>query len=237
VTGFSRGGALVETALVVGIALMVLLSTLQLGALGFKQTAQDGAVFVAAHTYAQSPALGVPRATSAANSAFGTVPASAITVTPIGSVVTATVSTTASAPSVPGAPSSITLRSGATERFPSSGTPGAFSVTATLSNYRNANGTPTASHPLVVAQPGLPSGNCDQTGENEGCTGNHQYSGPAYTGPSAEYNCRLAAYNGLTFPSSRPKGRLAGPGTDWDPASSTSPLNAIYTWDGGTGCA
>ena len=234
-TGLSRGGALVETALSIGVVLTLLLGTLQLGVLGFKQIAQDGAVFVAAHTYAESPSLGVPRATTAANSVFDTIPAGSIAVAPSGSTVTATASTTGAVPSIPGAPSTIALQSGAAERFVASGTPGAFSVTGTLSNYRNASGTATPTYPILVAQPGLPSGNCDQTGVNQGCTGNHQYSGPTYTGPAAEWNCRVAAYNAVSFPSNRPKSGT-GPGSVWDPASANSPLNAIYLRDGGTGC-
>lgn len=235
-TGFSRGGALIETALTMGVVLIVLLAAVQLSIVGFKQAAQDGAVFVAARTYAQSPVSGVARATSAANSVFDTVPSSSIAVAPGVTFVTATSASTASAPTVPGAPASISLRSGATERIATAGTPGAFSATSTLTNYRDASGTPTTTHPIVPAQPGLASGNCDQTGQNQGCTGNHQYSGPAYTGPTAEFDCRLAGFKALTFPSTRPKGNGTGPGSVWDPASSSSPLATIYGWDGTHGC-
>ena len=236
-TGFSRGGALIETALTMGVVLIVLLATVQLSIVGFKQTAQDGAVFVAARTYAQSPVSGVPRATTAATSVFDTIPSSSIVVAPSATFVTATAAGTASAPTVPGAPATISLKSGATERIAAAGTAGAFSATATLSNYRDASGTATATHPLIPAQPGLIAiGNCDQTGQNQGCTGNHQYSGPLYSGPTAEYDCRLAGFKSFTLPASRPHGAGTGPGSTWDPASTSSPLNAIYGWDGTHGC-
>jgi hypothetical protein len=234
-TGFSRGAALIEAALTVGIVLTLLLGAVQIGVLGFTQSAQDGAVFVAAHTYAQRPASGTSRATTAANSVFDAVPSSGIAMAPSGSLVTATAAATGSAPSIPGAPVSISLLSGATERFVGAGTAGGFAAVSTLTNYRDASGTPQTTHPLVPAQPGLASGGgCDQTGGNQGCDGNHQHVD--YTGPSAEFDCRLAAYNALVFPSQRPTGNGTGPGSVWDPASSSSPLNPIYGWDSSTSC-
>ena len=236
-SGLARGGALIETALTLGVVLMLLLGTLQFGALGVKQIAQDGAAFVAARTYAQSPASGVTRATGAANGAFGSVPQAGIAVTPATGTVTATIASTMQTPSIPGSPPSVSLRSGSTERVsPQAVSPGTFSATNVLSNYRDASGAPGATHTLIVAQPGLPSGNCDQTGGNAGCDGNHVHVDYSSYGTAGEWNCRLAAY-ALTFPSSRPKGSGTGPGSVWDPASSSSPLNAIYQWDTGTGCA
>jgi Flp pilus assembly protein TadG len=234
-TAASRGGALVETTLMMGVVLILLLGAVELGIVAFRQTAQDGAVFVAAHTYAQSPVSGVPRATSAASSVFDTIASSAIAVTPAGSLVTATTSGTESAPSLPGAPASIPMRSGATELLRNTGAAGGFTSVATLSNYRNASGTPLTTHPLIAGQPGLPStGGCDQTGGNQGCDGNHVHVD--YPGLTAEWDCRLAAYNGLTFPSQRPRGSGTGPGSPWDPASSSSPLYSIYGWDAGSSC-
>jgi Flp pilus assembly protein TadG len=237
VTGLARGGALIETALTLGVVLMLLLGTFQFGALGVKQIAQDGAAFVAARTYAQSPASGVTRATGAASGAFGSVPQSGIVVTPASGTVTATIASAMQTPSIPGSPPTISLRSGATERIaPLATSPGAFSATNVLSNFRDASGVPLATHALSVAQPGLPSGGCDQTGGNAGCDGNHQHVDYGGFGTAAEWNCRLAAY-ALAFPSQRPKGAGTGTHSVWDPASSTSPLYAIYQWDTGTGCA
>jgi hypothetical protein len=236
VRSLSRGGALIETALTLGVVLMILLGALQFGVLGFKQIAQDGAAFVAAHTYAQSPSSGIARATGAASGAFDAVPAASIAVTPNGGTVTATVTSTVQTPSIPGSPASVSVRSGATERLPAAAaTPGAFSATNVLSNYRDASGVPKATRALVVGQPGLVSGGCDQTGGNAGCDGNHVHVD--YPGLFGEWNCRLSAYTAIVFPSQRPKGTGTGRGTAWDPASPTSPLYTIYSWDSGYGCA
>ncbi|HEY0382350.1 MAG TPA: hypothetical protein VGC72_09135 [Candidatus Elarobacter sp.] len=236
-SGLSRGGALVETALTIGVVLVVLLGTLEFGVLGFKQIAQDGAVFVAAHTYAQSPASGTARATTAANSAFDAVPASSIAVASNGTTVTATVASTVQTPDIPGSPSGVSVRSGATERLsaPATTAAGAFTAANVLSNYRDASGVPKATRSLVVAQLGLVSGGCDQTGGNQGCDGNHVHVD--YPGMFGEWNCRLVAYSALVFPSTRPHGTGTGKGSVWDPATATSTLYTIYQWDGGTGCA
>ncbi|MDB5026332.1 MAG: hypothetical protein JWO66_21 [Candidatus Eremiobacteraeota bacterium] len=233
--GLSRGGALVETALSLGLVLLILLGTLQFGVIGFRQIAQDGAAFVAAHTYAQSPTSGTARATTAASSAFDAITGSAIAVTPSSGAVTATIASTMTAPSIPGSPAAISVRSGATERISAPAvSAGAFSATNVLSNFRDASGVPAPTHSVVVAQPGLPAGGCDQTGGNAGCDGNHQHVD--YPGTYGEWSCRLAAYSGVTFPSQRPKGSGTGPGSVWDPASSSSPLYSIYQFDTGKGC-
>ncbi len=249
-TGFSRGAALVETAFSIGIAMIVLLATMQLGALGFKQSTQDGAAFVAAHTYAQSPVSGVARATTAANSVFGTIPTAGIAVAPASASVTATIATTASAPSIPGAPAAIGLRSGATERVtPLAGTLGAFTSTDVLTNYRDASGNPAVNRPLGIAQPGLPQqSNCDNynwdgygwgdDGEGYcGCDWNYYYY--YYTGPFAEWSCRQATYAGLAFPSTRPHSGYytTGPYSVWDVTMSWSPLYVVYGWDDGRACS
>jgi len=249
-TGFSRGGALVETALSIGIAMTVLLGTMQLGALGFKQSTQDGAAFVAAHTYATSPTSGVSRATTAANSVFATIPTAGIGVAPATASVTATIATTASAPSIPGAPAAIGLRSGATERItPAMGSLGAFVVSNVLSNYLDAWGNPVANRPMGVGQPGLPQkSNCDNEswggygwgddGQGScGCDWNYYYYN--YTGPFAEWNCRQATYSGLSLPSSRPHPGffVTGPYSAWDVTMSYSPLYTIYGWDDGRACS
>ncbi|GAC1576510.1 MAG: hypothetical protein NVS3B7_09450 [Candidatus Elarobacter sp.] len=229
----SRGSALVETALTVGVVLMMLLGTVQFGVLGFRQIAQDGAAFVAARTYAQTPAAGATSAATTANGAFDAIPSSTIAVVPSGTTVTATVASTMQTPSLPGSPPTVSLRSGATGRLPGPAVlPGAFAVTSVLSNFRSAAGVPAPTRIFVVAQPGLPPFNCDQSGGNIGCDGAHVHID--YPGRFGEWNCRMATYAGLTFPALRPPG---GPGTVWDPASATSPLSAIYSWDSGMGCA
>lgn len=234
--GLSRGGALVETALTVGVVMMVLLGTVQFGVIGFRQIAQDGAAFVASHTYAQSPSSGTTRATTAAGAAFDAVPSSTIAVAPAGTTVTSTVASSMQAPSIPGSPATVAVRSGATERLLAEATSaGAFAATNVLSNYHDAAGVSKPTRALVVAQAGLKASGCDQTGGNAGCDGNHQHVD--YPGSYGEWNCRLAAYSGLSFPSTRPKGSGTGTGSVWDPAVSSSPLYTIYSWDSGLACA
>jgi Flp pilus assembly protein TadG len=215
----SRGAALVETALALGIVLTVLFGTMQLGILGFVQTAGDGAAFVAAHTYAQNPTLGGSYATSTAIHVFDKIPATAITVTPQGGTVTVTTATTASGITVPGAPATVALQSTATERVPSAAgaTPVPFAASGTLKSYRTASGVANAAHPLVPAQ---------TLGTGHGVNG--QFT---------EWLCRDGVYSGISFPAHRPTGAAAGPNTFWDPTWHSSPLAQIYAWDLGTTCA
>ncbi|HEY0613345.1 MAG TPA: TadE family protein [Candidatus Elarobacter sp.] len=219
--GLSRGTALVETTLALGIVLMVLFGTLQFGLLGFTQAAQDGAAFVAARTYALNPAGGTASAASSASSVFDAVAPSAIAVAPNASAgtVTASVTSTQSGVSVPGAPSSVTLRSRATERIPAaaSAAAGAFGALATLTNYRDASGIAHAGYTIGLAQ-----------------TFN---AGHGKNGRFAEWYCRAGVYSGLSFPSKRPTGSSAGRGSAWDPTDCNSFLSAIYDWDSGSTCA
>jgi Flp pilus assembly protein TadG len=219
VNGSCRGTALIETALTIGIVLVVLFGSVQLGILGFTQTAGDGAAFVAAHTYAQNPASGTAYAKSAATGVFDKIPASAITVTPQGGTVTATAATTANGIDVPGAPATVALQSSATERVPSApgSTPPPFAASGTLKNYRDASGVANPAHPIVVAQ---------TIGTGHGSNGRFK-----------EWFCRGGVYSGLSFPSHRPTGSAAGPNTFWDPAWCSSPLAQIYAWDSGKTCA
>jgi hypothetical protein len=61
---FARGTALVETALSVGVSLLLVLGAAQMALIGYTQISADGAAFIAAHTVAQNPsANGVNAAT------------------------------------------------------------------------------------------------------------------------------------------------------------------------------
>jgi hypothetical protein len=208
-----------ETALTIGIVMIVLFATVQFGVLGFTQAADDGAAFVAAHTYAQNPALGTSYAVTTATGVFDKVPAAAIAVTTQSGIVTARASATGGGISVPGAPATVALTSSATERIPveHQAAQGAFSVSGTLSNYRNASGLANPAHPLVIAQT--------------------QGTGHGVHGRFAEWFCRQGVYGGISFPAQRPIGAAAGPNTLWDPSWHSSPLAAIYAWDTGTTCA
>lgn len=216
---YCRGTALIESTLTIGIVMIVLFGSLQFGILGFLQTAGDGAAFVAAHTYAQSPGLGTGHAAGVATGVFTKIAPSALAFTTQGGVVTASTTSSAQGIAVPGAPAAVSLRSSATERLATStGAPATpFSVTAMLTNYRSASGIADPAHRLGLAQI-----------ENAGNGKNGRY---------ADWYCRQKVYAALSFPAARPTGSAAGPGTFWDPASSNSPLAQIYAWDTGATCA
>ena len=141
----NRGTALVETAFVMGIVLMIVFGGIQLAVLAFTQAGQDGAAFTAAHAYAANPGAGVAGAQAAAHGIFSHVPISAIAVTPAGSGVSATVTGTAQGLPVPGTPSTFALNAVAAEPM-GSATPGPsatlypFAVASTLSNYYTTPG-------------------------------------------------------------------------------------------------
>jgi hypothetical protein len=231
----ARGTALVETAFVMGIVLMIVFGGIQLSVLAFTQASQDGAAFTAAHAYAANPGAGVAGATAAAHGIFSHVPASAITVTPAGTGVSATVTGSAQGLPVPGTPSTFTLNAVAAEPLGSATpAPGAtqypFAVTATLSNYYTPAGASKPSYSIGLAQTFV-SRNCDATGGNQGCDGNHQYSGNGTTLRFAEWTCRGGLYSQIAPPST------GSTSNAWfDPTNSGSALHAIYLWDaaGGT---
>jgi hypothetical protein len=51
----SRGAALVETALTIGVSLLIVLGAAQMALIGYTQISADGAAFIAAHTAASNP--------------------------------------------------------------------------------------------------------------------------------------------------------------------------------------
>jgi hypothetical protein len=208
---------MLETALTIGVVLIVLFGTLQLGILGFTQTSDDGAAFVAAHVYAQNPTRGSTYATAQAAAVFTKIPAAGITVTTSNGIVTATAASTADGIHVPGAAATVSMQSSAGERVPVApgASPGPFSVAATLSNYRNASGTANVNYAIKIAQT--------------------RNSGGEYFGNFGEWLCRAVVYANLAFPSSRPHSG-GGPNTFWDPAWHSSPLAQIYGWDSGLTC-
>ena len=75
---FSRGAALPETAVVLGVALTLIFGTFELGLIGFTQLSSDGAAFVAAH----AAVLGNDSAAAIA-APFPHIPSSAVNIKPI----------------------------------------------------------------------------------------------------------------------------------------------------------
>lgn len=215
----ARGAAMAETALTMGLVSMLLFGTIQLALLGYAQISQDGAAFIAARAYAQNPAGGLAYARSAAAGVFEGVSANSIGLTTQGRTVTSGVTSTASGLPAPGAPSTVTVNGGATEPMLATpapnATPGAFSVTATLSNYRTAAGTlPSTPYGISIAQT--------------------FYGGNGHNGRFAEFYCRASVYAGISFPAQRPTALTPAQAQRWDPTQSSSPLYQVYQWDTGT---
>ena len=133
----NRGTALVETAFVMSIVLMILFGSIQLSVLAYTQISQDGAAFVASRTYAQDPAAGTAGAATAAHTVFSHVPAAAIVVTPSASAVSVVVTGTSTGLPVAGSPATFAVNAHVNEPR-GAATPGPsataypFSATATL---------------------------------------------------------------------------------------------------------
>ncbi|MEA2785058.1 MAG: hypothetical protein QOF71_1162 [Candidatus Eremiobacteraeota bacterium] len=212
----SRGTAVVETAFVMSLVLMVLFGGVQLALIAFTQTSQDGAAFVAARAYAANPSAGAVSADTAAHAIFPHVPLAAFVVTPAAGQVSVTIAQTANGLPVPGSPASFGIGSIASEPFASpSGAP--FAVTATLSNFYTTPGDNGAAAGLLRPRPIL-------TAQTFG-TGN------GINGRFTEWYCRQGVYGGLNIPTT-----TAGAGSFFDPMKAASALHQIYAWDTGATC-
>ena len=230
----SRGTAVVETAFVMSLVLMVLFGALQLSVLAFTQTSQDGAAFVAARAYAENPSAGAAPAEAAAHAIFPHVPVSVFALAPSTGRVSVTIVEGANGLPVPGTPTAFALNSIASEVF-GTANGGPFGVTAMLQNFYTTPGDNGAtagllqSHSLVFAQ-------------TFGISPASRY---------AEWYCREAVYAALHMPTTTAKdqnceqygqhtGNCGGDGQSgsfFDPMRSGSDLHPIYTWDTGTTCA
>lgn len=211
-----RGTALVETALTLGVVLMVMFGTIQLSVLTFMQTAGDGAAFIAARAYAQNSGGGATYAQNAAHAVFGHVPAASIVVAPAGAAVTVNVTGSVNGLPVPGSPATLPVRSSVSEPI-AAGTPAAtatiypFSASSTLKNYYTAGSVANAAYAIGLAQTFAP--------------------GHGVNGRFAEWYCRSAAYAAVKLPISAKASDASNFFNDPKVADITHPLNAIYRWD------
>jgi Flp pilus assembly protein TadG len=85
-----RGAALPETALVMGLFFLLLFGSLNMAFLGFNQMQADGATYVAARAAAANPSSAPSAAASAVAAVFPKIPAGAVVVTQVGSMMQAT---------------------------------------------------------------------------------------------------------------------------------------------------
>jgi hypothetical protein len=219
-----RGVALPETALVIGLSMLVILGAAQMTIIGYSQVAADGAAFTAAHARAANPAAAL-NGTTAAISVFPQFVASNFT-TP--SPAPANISQSQVTKSVggfsllPGGRATFNVRGSDVEYAPAqtSATPApfAFSVSATL--YNDCDPTGNCS---------LPSNVSIWLAQNPG-SGN----GNGVNGIFSEWQCHQKYYASVNWPATRPSNYSTINGTNLDPKTHGTAENNIYSWDGGS---
>ena len=213
-----RGSVLPETALTIGLALLLVLGAAQVAIIGYSQVSADGAAFVAAHVRANNAGADAAAAATTAFPQFA--PTSAIAAPPVvaqmqQAVVTKTVG---GFMLLPGAAANYPL-TGADVEFSSvtaSPQPFSFGASATLANYCPSQGgcVLPSSYSMYVAQ-------------SVNVTGN----GNGWNGPFAEWRCHQQYFASLNFPGTRPTGGLYR--STYDPNNSKGVESPIYSWDGG----
>jgi hypothetical protein len=219
----TRGTALPETALTIGLALLVVLGAAQMAIIGYTQISADGAAFIAAHTRAQNPsANGITTATGVfsqfSSSNFSTP-------SPSPSMIPMSVSKTLPGFSLmPGLASTYTVTGKDVEYAPAGGAatpaPFSFSNNATLLNYCDPHGNCflPATYTMYLAQ-GVGNGN-----------------GNGANGIFSEWRCHQKYFASVNWPATRPQGgynnSIKGDKT-LDPYTSSSVEGNIYGWDSG----
>jgi hypothetical protein len=217
-----RGSALPETAIVLGLSLMLMLAAVQSTILGYAQVSADGAAFVAAHTSAIDAASGATSAsangTSAVNSSYPNLNPDSTVLSSGTNVAQATVTKSVDGfAMIPGLATSYQLNGSDAEFSPAGGSSPqdfSFSIDAQLNNYCPDSGdcTPRA---IWLAQ-----------------YVDTKANGNGWNGPFAEWRCHQQYYAALNWPQNRPLGGLQG--SSYDPESSKSLEAPIYGWDTGT---
>lgn len=218
----TRGAVMVETALTVGLSLLLVLATAQMALIGYSQLSADGAAYVAARAGVVDPSASPA---SVAHSVFSGIAASNIQATPGTQTYQTTVKQSVPGFSLlPGVASTYTV-SGADVEFapspPPNNTPAfSFGANATLFNY--CTGSPCvlpSNHGMYLAQNLTSGGN----GKN---------------GQFAEWYCHDGYFDSLlkAFPSTRPQYGIT-PGSSLDMNSSGTTEHEIYSWDTGAACS
>lgn len=215
----TRGTALPETALTIGLALLLVLGAAQMALLGYTQISADGAAFVAAHTQAENPsANGVTEATTVFNN-FNSSDFS----TPSPSPSMAPYSVTKSMNGfslMPGLASSYSVTGKDVEYAPNGGgatpAPFQFSIpTEYLKNYCDYKGNCNSNYVMYLAQ-GVNNGN-----------------GNGVNGTFSEWQCHQQYYAKVNWPNAYPSWASIQ-GSKLDPTQNNSTENSIYGWDSGT---
>lgn len=217
-----RGSTIPEMAIVAGVGLMLFFGAVRLALIGYYQIMSDGTAFVAARTYAQNPDAGQGNAQTAALKIFPRMPSSGLSMSVVQNTVSSTATQQTQGLMIPGAASTVNFNSVTTERVgatsPSvTATPYPFTISATLVNYRFANGNGKPKYTISIAD-----------GSDISTTGSGS------NGRFGEWKCRAGVYSTINLPATRPTD--GGPGSNWDPNTARSPVNQIYQWDSGRTC-
>lgn len=214
-----RGTATVETALTIGLSLLLVLGTAQMAIIGYEQISADGAAFIAAHATVADPSA---KAASVANSVFNSIPVANINASLGSGTAQATANRTVTGfPLMPGLASSYNV-SGADVEYAPSPPPGntptfAFGASAVLTNY--CVGSPCvfpSNYNIYLAQTIVPGGS-------------------GINGQFTEWACHDQDFVALEsdFPATRPSpASIAGTALDMTTPGSTE--NNIYEWDDGS---
>lgn len=217
-----RGTALPETALTIGLSLLLVLGAAQMAVIGYTQLSADGAAFIAAHAQAQNPAA---NGQTVAHGVFSNVDVGDFTSpSPLPSMVPMNVAKSVAGFSLmPGLASTYSVTGKDVEYAPT-GTgatpaPFAFSNSGTLLNYCDATGKSCslpANYSMYLAQ-GVGNGN-----------------GNGVNGIFSEWRCHQQYFAKVNWPSTRPKNFKAIQGDKvMDPTTPSSIEGNIYGWDTG----
>lgn len=163
---YSFGTALVETALSVGVSLLLILGAAQAALIGYTQISADGAAFIAAHAVAENPSANGTNTATQVFSNFSSgnfsTPSPAPVLDPV--LVQKSISGFSL---VPGVASSYTISGKDLEYAPanvsSTPAPYAFGVTATLLNACGTNSCALPSNATIYLAQNVQAGNGNGT--------------------------------------------------------------------------
>lgn len=212
-----RGAAMLETAIVLSMVLVIILGAMQLAIAGYTQAVSEGAAFIGAHSASiTSPPGGQTYALSVAQTGFPNVDGTVLTLsTPQPNAIQVIVDQNAGGLMlVPGANAHIRAVGGDIEPILANNantiaTSSGFAIQASMVNYcifQNANKTNCSARTIYLAQ----FDNIDGNGNGK-------------NGQFAEWNCRpglFEAFGGSYFRTNYTQ-MVGGFGTGYDPGSRT----------------
>ena len=199
----SRGAALVETAIVVGLSLLVIFAAVQYALLGFSQAAADGAAFVAAHSQAVGSTTGTVNGVNVAETPFPllSLTGNSLTTAAGAGTVTSQSSVTMSGVNLAGGSTQFTMNGGDVETsFSGAGSnTGQFSFSMAGTDLVNIN--PIAGGcPVANGCSACPSPNGTLTCYPIYLAQRLDTTGNGLNGQWSEWTCHLDGYQAQSFP-------------------------------------